>query len=350
MKIFIFPLACFLFFCSRPNHQITGLDATNLKLSIKGKKEFRIAFGSCLDQDKPMPIWKAIKQKEPNLMLLIGDNVYGDSNSPGLPELKKAYFKQQENLNSKKINFPIWAIWDDHDYGLNDGGAMFPYKKEAEELFLKFFNVPEKDPRHKRKGLYYKESVQIASHKINFLFLDTRSFRGPLKQTDSPREAGKERYVPAPKFQSSMLGKDQWSWLKEKLIEKVDLVILISSIQVIAEGHGFERWGLLPREQLKLYNLLSFSGAKEIIAISGDRHRAGIYRKKIQNDKELWELTSSSLNKPSNHAEEPGPYRLGATYQKENFGLIKVNNQTKKISLQIHNKTGQKVLVEEINW
>jgi alkaline phosphatase D len=350
MKSLIFILLFLVVFCDEPKRAIIGLNVSSLPYKTTPDKKLKIAFGSCLDQDSPMPIWNAIKQKNPNLMLLIGDNVYGDSNSPGLPELKQAYLKQQKNINALKLSFPIWAIWDDHDYGVNDGGAEFRYKDDAKTLFLDFFQAPKNDSRRQRDGLYFAKKISINDRNIKLLFLDTRSFRGRLKPTDSRGAPGKERYVPAPNSQSSMLGVSQWAWLSKNLGEQVDLVILISSIQVIAEGHGFERWGLLPHEQQRLFELLSTSNAKKIIILSGDRHRAGIYKKEISDNKQLWELTSSSLNKPSSHAEEPGPYRLGATYQKENFGLIKVNGQTKKISLQIHNKTGQKVLVEEINW
>ena len=350
MKSLIFILLFLVVFCDEPKKNIIGVNASSLSFKTTPDKKLKIAFGSCLDQDSPMPIWNAIKQENPNLMLLIGDNVYGDSNSPRLPELKQAYLKQEEKLNALKLSFPIWAIWDDHDYGVNDGGAEFRYKDDAKTLFLDFFQVPKNDPRRQRDGLYFAKKISINDLNIKFLFLDTRSFRGRLKPTDSHGAPGKERYVPAPDSQSSMLGTSQWAWLTNNLAEEADLVILISSIQVIAEGHGFERWGLLPNEQQRLFALLSASSAKKIIILSGDRHRAGIYKKIVPNDKELWEITSSSLNRPSSHPEEPGPYRLGATYQKENFGLVQINGQTKEISLQIHNKAGQKVLVEEINW
>jgi len=38
----------------------------------------RIAFGSCADQDKPLPIFDTIVAAKPELLLLIGDNIYAD--------------------------------------------------------------------------------------------------------------------------------------------------------------------------------------------------------------------------------------------------------------------------------
>ena len=53
------------------------------------------------------------------------------------------------------LNFPFEAIWDDHDYGLNDGGKNYAFKKQAKELFLDFWDIPLDDVRRLRQGLYY---------------------------------------------------------------------------------------------------------------------------------------------------------------------------------------------------
>jgi hypothetical protein len=33
---------------------------------------------------------------------------------------------------------PIMAVWDDHDYGVNDGGGDFPAKEISRKAFLHF--------------------------------------------------------------------------------------------------------------------------------------------------------------------------------------------------------------------
>ena len=37
------------------------------------------------------------------------------------------------------------AIWDDHDFGTNDGGADFRHKDQTQQLFLDFFGEPAAD-------------------------------------------------------------------------------------------------------------------------------------------------------------------------------------------------------------
>ena len=36
---------------------------------------------------------------------------------------------------------PIIGTWDDHDYGLNDAGAEFPFRAEAKAFFTKFWHI-----------------------------------------------------------------------------------------------------------------------------------------------------------------------------------------------------------------
>ena len=101
-------------------------------------KEYLIGFGSCIDQEFPQPIWNSIKDKNIDSFMFLGDNVYGDEPSGNLVKLKKSY-ETQSNL------FPEWleqkkiiSIWDDHDYGINDGGGDFVNKYESQKLFLDF--------------------------------------------------------------------------------------------------------------------------------------------------------------------------------------------------------------------
>ena len=60
-----------------------------------------------------------------------------------------------------KFNFPFEAIWDDHDYGLNDAGSEYPYKTKSKDLFLDFWNVPMNDARRKREGLYHEKLISL---------------------------------------------------------------------------------------------------------------------------------------------------------------------------------------------
>ena len=86
-------------------------------------ESIKIGLGSCLDQDYPQPILQSIKEEDLNYFIFLGDNVYGDTPSGSLRKMKSAYDKQKKVLPDFLDDISIFSIWDDHDYGINDGGA-----------------------------------------------------------------------------------------------------------------------------------------------------------------------------------------------------------------------------------
>ena len=307
----------------------------------KPKNGLKIGFASCLHQNKPMPIFETIKAENLDLFLLMGDNVYGNSNSEDLKELRVAYNKQKQNFDKLDFDFPIEAIWDDNDYGLGDGGKEYNLKEKSKELFLNFWDIPTNDPRRKRNGLYHEVLQNYNGKSIQILFLDTRTFRDNLKPTDDKGAIGKERYVPFPDTSLTMLGKEQWQWLVKKISKPVNYRIIVSSIQILALGHGWECWNNLPYERQKFIDILDKSNINHTVLLSGDRHRGGQYQLKTKSNKIISEMTSSSLNVPYSNPEEPGPLRIGGTYSKENYGVIQMYESKDSLSVMLKNIKGE---------
>lgn len=50
----------------------------------------------------------------------------------------------------------IIGIWDDHDYGINNGDMTYYNKNLTRRLFLDFIEEPEQSPRRKdiNEGIY----------------------------------------------------------------------------------------------------------------------------------------------------------------------------------------------------
>ena len=314
---------------------------TIITSSIKKNDHIKIGFGSCLNQDKAMPIFNAIKEEKFDLFLMIGDNVYGDSEEKDLKELSSAYETQRQNFEIMNLNFPFEAIWDDHDYGMNDAGVEYPHKKKSKELFLNFWNIPEDDIRRFREGLYFEIIKNINNKKLQIIFLDTRTFRDSLSPSDEIDKPGKERYIPNLDKSLTILGTDQWRWVKEKLGQKVDFRIIVSSIQFLAIGHGWESWNNLPLERTKLIDIIDEANLNHTLIVSGDRHRAGIYKIKTKSGKIISEVTSSSLNASFPNDEENGPLRVGNTYVGENYGVISIDSQNKQLMASIRDIDGK---------
>ena len=308
--------------------------------TVKNPNVYSIGFGSCLTQERSMPIFNTIKAENYDIFLMLGDNVYGDSEREDLLELREAYDKQRQNLDSFNFNFPVEAIWDDHDYGLNDAGKEYAYKEDAEQLFLDFWNIPQDDIRRTRPGLYFEWIEDIDGISVQMLFLDTRFFRDALLPTDERGAPGKERYLTQTDTSTSMLGDVQWSWLEQKMATEVDHRIIVSSIQFLAMGHGWEAWKTMPHERQRLIDLIDQSSSDSVLFISGDRHRGGLYQLTSTSGKNIVEMTSSSLNLSFTNDEEAGPLRVGPTFVQENYGEMLLDKMTNKLTVNLKDNQG----------
>ena len=302
----------------------------------------RIAFGSCADQAKPQPIWDAILAYRPDLFIFAGDNVYGDFNSPDATNLRHAYTLAKEIAGYARLRDSVnhLAVWDDHDYGVNDGGGDFAHKAISKQLFLDFWKIPASDVRRTREGIYDSSIIGPEGMRVQVILLDLRWFRSPLKPTDQRGAPGKERYLPDPDPAKTMLGATQWAWLAEELRKPAELRLIVSSTQVLAEGHGWERWGNFPLERQKLVDTIRDSGAKGVVLLSGDRHVGALYRETPPGLYPLYEATSSGLNMVYWAAKEPGPNRLGALYAAANFGVVDIDWWERKLVLALRDEGG----------
>ncbi len=301
-----------------------------------------LGFGSCLHQDRSMAILNTIEKKELDLFMFIGDNVYGDQEDGELDKLIRTYKQQYNNLEDFLKNVSTEFIWDDHDFGLNDGGSNYRYKDRAKELFLETWQIPENDPRRQRDGLYFDKMVKKNGLKIHLIFLDNRTFKSEWKLTDEFNKEGKERYVEDFNPEKTLLGKKQWSWLKDKLKVDSNIKIILSSLQILSLGHGWESWDKFPLERSRIFNLIDESNVSNFFILSGDRHRGGFYQFKTADNKNIYEFTSSSLNLPIPfNTEEEGPLRIGSTYRKANFGVVRIFED--EVVMELTSHTGEVV-------
>ncbi len=306
----------------------------------------RIALTSCSNPAKDLSFFGQVEAKNPDLLLMMGDNVYGSYSpkDPNLPSLSEAYGKLAEVPAFKSLvsKVPTQAVWDDHDYGINDGGGDFAYKAQAQTMFNQFWNTPASSPLRKRPGIYRAFQAGPKGQVLQVIMLDTRYFRAPLVLTDQRDAPGKERYVPHPPGSGAdVLGEAQWAFLKAELEKPADVRLIVSSIQVVADGHGYERWGNFPDAQKRLYDLIAQTGANGVVFASGDRHYGSINQIRDGVAYPLTDITASAINMPFRVAEgtisynEPATTRIGEGYAAVNFGLIEINWAASTLTLNL---------------
>lgn len=303
----------------------------------------RIVFGSCCDQRRPAPIWDAIVQRDADLFLFIGDNVYADAEDEA--KLRAAYDLLAADAGWQALvrRTPVLAVWDDHDYGRNDAGREYPLRDVSQQIMLDFFAEPADSPRRSQQGVYIAKMLGSGDRTLQIIMLDTRYFRDALL----PQSPGAMRYQPNPDPAATMLGEAQWAWLAARLAEPATVRLLVSSIQVISDEHPFESWGLFPHERARLYELIGKTDG--VVVLSGDRHRAELSR----TDAEalaypLYDLTSSSLNLPLPGG-DPNRYRTGPLVEDANFGAVTVDWAKGSIELELALVDGSTALRQSVD-
>ncbi len=277
-----------------------------------------IAFGSCNRQDLPQDYWKTIAAHEPEAWLWLGDNVYSDTDDMDKMAADYATQKNNPNYASFMAAVPaIYGIWDDHDYGLNDGGKEWIHQDAAKEQMLAFLDIPAEAAVRKRKGAYQAYTIEQGDIAVRVILLDTRSFRDPVAP---PVQAG-HRYGPNPT--GTILGAEQTEWLKEQLeaAKTHDFCLIASSIQVLPEEHGYEKWANFPAARQELFDILSTIASPNTLLLSGDRHLAEISQLSWEGQ-DLYEVTASGLTHSYEAADEPNQHRISPLIGVKNFGLL----------------------------
>jgi alkaline phosphatase D len=310
----------------------------------------RIAFGSCAHQDRPQPIWEAVVAARPELFLFIGDNIYADTQDLDVMRAKYAKLAAVPGYQKLLQTCPVLATWDDHDYGVNDGGADYPKRAESQQVFLDFFGVPKDSPRRRQPGVYDARLFGPPGQRVQVLLLDTRYFRSPLKRRPGAA-TGVGPYQANTDPATTLLGPEQWKWLEEQLRAPAQVRIIASSIQVVAEDHGWEKWMNFPHERDRLFKLIRDTRAGGVLFISGDRHLAELSMMDGAGYP-VYDLTSSGLNQASKawRRYEPNRHRVATLNWGDNFGLITLdwNRPDPLIRLQIRDDAGEVALQQKV--
>jgi alkaline phosphatase D len=285
-----------------------------------------ILFGSCLNTHEHPMLDRALALPR-DLFLFMGDNVYADKG--GLPMMREKYalLKNSRFFRGLK-NKPVLATWDDHDFGLDDGGSENAWKNEAQVEFWNWLDEPADSPRRKQEGVYHAQGFGPAGKHAQIILLDTRCFRSPLKKVPKEKAMLGGNSVPTDDESTTLLGAAQWAWLRKVLQEPADLRIIVSSIQFAPEAHGGECWANFPHEQKRLRSLLKDQKA---LVLSGDRHWCEFSKNGV------FDFTSSSMTqKHPRGTPTSNKHRIvPKTYHLPNVGLLNIDWATEAISAKI---------------
>jgi alkaline phosphatase D len=294
----------------------------------------KIAFGSCGWQDEPQPVLVLAAEEKPDAFIFLGDNIYGDTEN--MDTLKAKYQRWGAMKEFQKLDSAtkIIATWDDHDYGWNDSGKWYPFKKESKEIFLDFFKEPAESERRKHDGIYHTEYLNAGDKRIQVILLDNRTFRNNLllydtsAKTKLPRESYfyTPDYIPNTSTDSTLLGEEQWKWLEGELNKPADLRLICSGSQFGIEYNGYEAWANFPHEQKRMLELIKKTKANGVMFLTGDVHYAEISKLQEEGLYPIYDVTASGITSTWDFA-TLNKNRIEGPVMDNHFGLLTIEWQ-----------------------
>jgi alkaline phosphatase D len=303
-----------------------------------------IAFGSCNKMNMSQHHWNAVVANKPQLWVWLGDIIYADTSD--LKALAAHYKLLKTNTEYKKLRAisQIIGVYDDHDYGINDGCRYYPAKKGAKKCLMDFMDIPVNSPVRKREGAYQSYTFGKAPQSIKVIILDSRYFRDSLTADPDP----KRRYFPC--MEGDMLGEAQWKWLEKELKNsKANLHLLCTSVQVVSDEHGHEKWGNFPNARKRLLNLIVNTKPNNLMVLSGDRHMSEVSKMDLQGlPYPLYDFTSSGLTHTRTSDKEPNKFRVGDMMVKKNFGLLKIRWEGPKPIVTLETRGDKNELYQQL--
>lgn len=305
---------------------------------------FTFALGSCAYINDPSlgaarsggdyGIFEQIYEKKPEMMLWMGDNIYmmpPDFYSRAGMSKRYQQSRALKELQPLFANVPQYAIWDDHDYGGDNGDRTYRMREDSLATFKNYWPNPS-------FGLPNVPGVFTRFEKsdVEFFLTDNRYHRAPNAFADPQRD---------------FFGAGQWQWLKESLSSSQ------ATFKFVVLGNETLNT-LTPSENMYQYTqaYADFLGWLEsanipgIVLLSGDRHHTELLKLEREGTYPLYEWCVSPLTSKAYApypVEQNLPIRVpGSLYSERNFGMIEVTGPPtdRQLVLKRYNTQGKE------NW
>ncbi len=296
---------------------------------------FRIAFGSCarIQTYPTQPIWDAVADWAPDLFLWLGDNVYHDTIEPQIMAEMYRWQRKLPNLERLQRHVPQLAIWDDHDFALNNSDRRNPVKAQALEQFKRYwanpgYGLPD------QPGVFF----EFSHGDTDFFMLDGRWSRDPNDKVDGPDK--------------TMLGAAQLSWLRQRLAaSRATFKFLVSGGGwTTAKGPTGDGWSAFLHERDALFEFIRSERIAGVVLLSGDTHvgEMNAVPWSERGGYDFFELVSSPLAQDTRTTwlDRRPELRMREVYVgSQNFGSVEIDTtlEDPTVSLNLIDTTGNRV-------
>ncbi len=240
----------------------------------------RIAFGSCANEKEgSTKVWNRLNADNIDALVLLGDTPYIDTTDLTTQRKRYREFSAVPAFASLVSHTPLYATWDDHDFGRNDTDGNLEGKEFSRQAFSEY--RPNPSCGQNGQGIY----TSFVQGPIEVFLLDARWFARTEVSNNIP----------------TLLGKQQWAWL-ERSLKASTLPFKILACGMIFNGATrlgkTDHWGAYPTEYLRLLSIIKRNNISGVVLVSGDIHWSRVIKhdtKKIIGY-DLLECTTSPIH------------------------------------------------------
>src|SRR6056297_1440733 len=311
--------------------------------------DFSFLLGSCLYTNDPQfdrpgrpygnsadTLFKSLSNTKADFMLWLGDNIY--LRTPDFDSKTGIYhrytdFKSQNYLQGFWSKLHHYAIWDDHDFGPKNSDKSYIYKDLARQAFMDFWANPTYGQNEKGIQTAFRWSD------CYFILLDNRFFRDP-------------NGMPGDKV--SILGSNQLEWLKHQLIgARGSFIFVAIGGQLLNPSKNYENHANYSRERDEIISFIHDNDIKNVIFLTGDRHRTELSKLEKLGSPTIYDLTCSPLSSRA-YAEKPPENNFlrvnGTQVSQQNYGRLSVSGESdqREIQIEVFDTLGNALWIRKI--
>jgi alkaline phosphatase D len=277
-------------------------------------------------------IFTMMAKEKSDFMLWLGDNWYTRDvdyySNWGLFK-RAATDRKIPVLQDFWKSMPHYAIWDDHDYGWNDGDASYPFKKSSRDVFKSYWANPSYGV--KDDAIYSK----FTWNDVDVFLMDDRWYRSNDNMKDSIN--GK------PNPDKQMFGREQIQWLKNALLQSnansnINFRIIATGSQVLNPNSPFDCFRRFPAEYNDFLEFLAENKINGVVFFTGDRHHSEIIKLERKGSYPLFDITSSPLTSGTHSfggPEKDNPARVLGIDKLQNYARVSFSGKSAERKMQI---------------
>lgn len=234
-------------------------------------------------------IWSQVVAQGADMIFFVGDIVYANSKwrsvtgeAEPLGSAMARYVETWDAVDLYALDplVPVMAVWDDHDYGMNNGDGTHPHRQEMQRIFRSFYPVPRRTSARFLPGLGV--GFRWSMFGVDFYGLDGRSFR----------QEGRTQW-----------GSAQEEWLEQDYRRGQGAAVLANGTSFLAYTRFIESVERQGGSSFSFLRSLIRSRKRPTVLVSGDVHASQVQL--LSEDvfgHATMEITSSAI-----HSSSAGP-------------------------------------------